>query len=122
MKAKFKIAFHLARGVNYMHWQIKDNEGNVVYVDPNKNDIVLYNCKLKNQKSASMRIFKGADKLRCAWVEFDSYEITPLRNYTSNVHVRFNPRVSPTWLVNDVDNQDDKTFDVLKTNNNQLFA
>jgi hypothetical protein len=118
----YKIAFHLARGVHYMNWQIKGDNGEVIYVNPNESDIVLHNCKLKNQKSTSMKIFKGSDKFRCAWVQFDSFEIVPLSDYTSKTQVRFNPRVKPTWVVAGVDEQDNREFGVLYTNRSQLFA
>jgi hypothetical protein len=69
-----------------------------------------------------MKIFKGADKLRCAWVEFESYEIVAAADFTSQVHVQFNPRVSPTWRVDGVAGQDNRTFNVLKTTGNQVYA
>lgn len=117
-----KIAFHLGRGANYMHYQIKLASGEIVYVNPDTHDITLKGCKLRNQKAASMKIFKGANKERCAWIDFESYEVTAKRNYTSDVHVRFNPRVSPTWTINGEGEKDNTTFDVLKTNGNQIYA
>jgi len=118
----YKIAFHLGRGKNFMHWQIKDSAGNVSYVDPETNDIVLHECTLRNQKSASLRIYNGGEKNRCAWVEFERYEVTKRSNYTSFVNVRFNPRVSPTWQVNGNSEQDGRTFSTLRTNSKNLYA
>lgn len=119
---RHKIAFHLGRGANYMHWQIKTATGEVVYVNPNTHDIVLKGCLLKNRKSASRKIFEGADKERCAWVEFDSWEVTERKGFTSETHVRFNPRVSPTWMVNGESDKDNTTFEVLFTNQHNLYA
>lgn len=118
----YKVAFHLGRGAHYMHWQIKDAEGNAVYVNPNTHSLVLYGCKLKNQASTSMRIFKGYEKLRCAWIEFDSYDVVAASDFKSSTHVQFNPRVCPTWRVNDKDGQDNRTFDMLATTGNQVYA
>jgi len=117
----YKIAFHLAKGKNFQHWQIKDKDNNCTYVNPKENDLILYNCKLKNQFSASKKIFHGADKLRCAWVQFESFEIIEKSNYTSDIHIQFNPRKCPTWKVNDSENQDNREFKSIKSNNNQLY-
>ena len=117
----YKVAFHLGRGANYMHWQIKDDAGNVTYVNPNTHSLVLTGCKLKNQKSSSLRIFNGADKLRCAWVQFDSYEVIAATTFTGTA-VQFNPRVSPTWRVAGVEGQDERTFNTIRTTGNQMYA
>lgn len=116
-----KIAFHLGRGKNYMHFQLKLATGEVVYVNPNTHQIILHNCKLRNQKATSRKIFEGADKERCAWIDFESYEVVENTDYTG-VQVRFNPRVNPTWMVGEVDQQDGRTFEVLRTNMHNVFA
>lgn len=117
----YKIAFHLARGANFQKFQIRDANNEATYIEPNDFDIILHNCKLKNQKGASLRIFKGGDKARCAWIEFERYEVVAKGNYTSEVDVRFNPRVSPTWTVAGVDGQDDRTFAQLRTNGRKVY-
>lgn len=117
----YKVAFHLGRGAHYMHWQIKDDAGNVTYVNPNTHSLVLTGCKLKNQKSSSLRIFNGYEKLRCAWVQFESYQVVAPATFTGTA-VQFNPRVCPTWRVNGVEGQDDRTFGTIKTTGNQMYA
>jgi len=84
--------------------------------------LVLSGCKLKNQASTSLRIFKGYEKLRCAWIEFESYEVVAATDFKSSTHVQFNPRTAPTWRINGVEGQDNKTFNVLKTTGNQVYA
>ena len=118
----YKVAFHLGRGANYMHWQIKDAQGNATYVNPNTHSLVLSGCKLKNQASTSLRIFKGYEKLRCAWIEFESYEVVAASDFKSSTHVQFNPRTAPTWRVNGVEGQDNRTFDILATTGSQVYA
>jgi hypothetical protein len=117
----YKIAFHLGRGKNFMHWQVKDDAGNVFYVDPKINDIILHNCTLRNQKAASLRIFNGGEKNRCAWVQFESYEVTPLTGIETDTQLRFNPRVSPTWMVAETTGQDGREFVTIYTNQSKLF-
>lgn len=121
MNTKHKIAFHLARGKHFQHWQIKLNTGDVVYIDPAENSIILRGCVLKNRKSSSLRIFKGADKERCAWVEFESYDVVKSIDKVTSTQVRFNPRVSPTWMINNQSDKDDTTFDELFTNNRNIY-
>jgi hypothetical protein len=116
-----KIAFHLARGKNFMHWQIKHDDGSITYINPEHSDLILHNCTLKNQKSASARIYNGGEKNRCAWVEFDSFEIIPSAGYTSAVQVRFNPRICPTWIVQGKGEQDGRTFASIRSNNSKLY-
>lgn len=117
----YKIAFHLGRGKNFMHWQIKSDDGTIIYVDPQVNDIVLHGCTLKNQKAASQKIFNGGEKNRCAWVQFTSFEITPLTGVETDVQVRFNPRVSPTWIVGETNGHDGREFATMYTNKSKLF-
>jgi hypothetical protein len=118
---KHKIAFHLARGINFMHFQIKMGNGEIVYVNPNTHSIILRGCTLKNQKAASLKIFNGADKQRCAWVEFDSFEIVPIIETISATNVRFNPRICATWMVNNEGNKDNTTFETLYTSKHNLY-
>lgn len=117
----YKIAFHLGRGVNFQKWQVKDVNNDAVYVNPETHDIVMYDCKLHNQKGTSLRIFKGGEKQRCAWVECSRYDIVIKSDYTSDVEVRFNPRVCPTWIVNGISEQDGRKINTIKTNGRKLY-
>jgi hypothetical protein len=117
----YKIAFHLARGANFQKWQIRDANNDAVYIDPAKHDLILKGCKLRNQKAASLKIFNGGDKARCSWIEFESYEVVEKWGYTSDVEVRFNPRVCPTWMIAGLPEQDNTTHDTIVSNGNKLY-
>jgi len=121
LNTMYKIAFHLAKGANFQKFQIRDANNEATYIEPNDFDIILNNCKLKNQKGASLRIFNGGAKERCSWIEFESYEIVAKSNYVSDTEVRFNPRVSATWIVGGLNNQDNSTFAQLKTNGRKIY-
>lgn len=117
----YKIAFHLAKGKNYQHWQIKDANNECIYINPNEYDLILFDCKLKNQVSSSIKIFNGGDKLRCAWIEFKDYQIVEKNNYTSDINIGFNPRKSPNWTINNEGNFDNSVYSEIKTNGNKLY-
>jgi hypothetical protein len=117
----YKIAFHLRNGANFRQWQIKDASNHATYINPETHDIVMYDCNLRNQKGTSLRIFNGAEKQRGAWVECAMYEIVSKDNYTSDVEVRFNPRVCPTWVVGGLSEQDGRRIFVIKTNGRKLY-
>jgi len=96
----YKVRFHLAKGEHYMHWQIKDEEDEVVYYDPSETNLKLTNCTLKNQMSTAEKIFRGANKSVCAWIECEEYEIlSPIARVNTKHHLRFNPKTLPFWHV-----------------------
>jgi hypothetical protein len=111
----YKIAFHLARGAHFQHWQIKGDDGQILYFNPSSVDLVLHSCTLHNQKAASLKIYKGGDKARCAWVSFESFDVLPAGTNAAGTPVRFNPRSCPTWQVNGQPEQDGRKFARLTT-------
>ena len=96
-----------------MKWKLTDNEGNVQFLDPNEVTITLNGAKLVNRKSTAKKIFDGAHKEVCAWVEADSVNVhvqkpsSRLMMSTSTPKVSYNPRITPNWVLNgeDVDKQ-----------------
>jgi len=88
-----------------MKWKIEGPLG-VEYHDPNLVQLVMNNCQLKNNKKTAQKIFDGTHKTVCAWVLCDSVSI----NYLDTPHyevlyglnqIKYNPRVSPNWMLND---------------------
>ena len=106
---KYKVRFHLATGKNFMKWQIRElvkgEKDIVAFHDPNKVSLRLKNCKLHNQSNTANKIYEGANKTVCAWIECDSVEIEQATT-SENTRVSYNPRVSPHWIINEknVDN------------------
>ena len=63
----YKIRFHLAKGVNFMKWQIKDTKsGEVIYISPKDYSLHFEGVTLKNSKSTANRIKQGSNKTVCA--------------------------------------------------------
>lgn len=131
MKKRYRVRFHLAKGANYMHWQITDNnsKGAREYYHPDKVEIVMYKAKLGNQPATARKIFEGQNKTVCAWVECDAVDI----NYKSSpnfqpidtqelTQYKYNPRKNPHWFTDTDFNKDNSTFRKLTTKQNKIYG
>lgn len=89
-----KIRFNLEKGEYYNQWQIIDRFS-TWYLEPDR-IFLLEKCKLINRSSVARKIFEGANKEVCAWIEFET--MTQLTEITcSPDEVRYNPRKNPFW-------------------------
>lgn len=128
---RFRVRFHLGKGPNFMHWQITDKKSGMAreYYDPDKVEIVMYKAKLGNQPSAARKIFEGADKTVCAWVDCDAIDINykkspnfqPL-DTESLTQYKYNPRKNPHWFTDTDFNLDNETFLKLTTKHNKIYG
>ena len=122
---KIKVRFNLGAGKHYMKWKIEGPLG-VEYHDPNKVQLVMYNCKLKNNKKTAQKIFDGTHKTVCAWILCDSVDInyldTPHYETKSGLNqIKYNPRVAPNWVLNEC-NYDNFTIPKIISVGNKLFT
>lgn len=117
-----KVRFHLARGENYMHWQIVDFP-NVKYFDPNENNLILTNCTLKNNKNVAEKIFKGKNKTVCAWIICEQYDTVLNSNFDKKKYnkISYNPRKFPYWIYLDY-NKLLNTFEDYQSIDNYKFS
>jgi len=116
-----KIRFNLGRGKNYLKWKIERPGQKTEYIDPNEVQLVLRNCVLKNNQTSAQDIYNGAHKKVCAWVLCESVEIKndDFSSHSEN-QIKYNPRIQPNWLLNDVD-VDNEKFDTIVSDNRRLF-
>ncbi|NBT57246.1 hypothetical protein EBT16_00520 [bacterium] len=114
-----KVRFHLGRGPNYMKWQIKQRDGQTVYLDPSSVQLKLNNCTLKNNKRLAREIHEGANKTVCAWIMCDFVELTQKK--PEGTEIGYNPRKNPFWTdgSNDLDN---KKYDQIVSDGRRLYA
>ena len=112
--SKYKIRFNLGRGENYLKWKITSPNGDVNYYEPTEVCLHMENCKLVNQKGSAQKIFDGANKTVCAWIESETVTIFHPLNIAQGIKVSFNPRVQPNWVC-DGEIVDKGRFDVLYT-------
>jgi hypothetical protein len=105
----YKVRFHLAAGENFMKWQIKHPDGTVEFHDPNSVGIIMTGCFLRNQKGTAEKIFEGANKTVCAWVEAKEVTVLPFSEVTVDPEnkIGYNPKVTPNWVYKgeDVDGE-----------------
>lgn len=115
-----KVRFHLAQGENYMKWQVKNHHGEVTYHDPQEVTLAMYECKLVNQQGTAQKIFDGANKTVCAWIECEGICILASTTEIKSNKVSYNPRVAPHWMMNGVD-VDGIRFNYLKTSGRSVY-
>jgi hypothetical protein len=119
----YKIRFHLAKGKNYLKWQIKSPDGSVEFYEPSEVTIFMRGCRLHNSTSIALKIFGGAHKEVCAWVEavHVMVAVLPIKNIMdTSSKVLYNPRVSVNWRVDGV-NVDGMTFGELFTSHRHII-
>jgi hypothetical protein len=103
MSKKFQVRFNLGAGENFMKWKVTSPNGEVRYFEPTDVNIYMVDCKLVNQKSTAQKIYGGANKTVCAWVECSHVVISPkIPNdfIDGGAKVSYNPRVTPNWVMN----------------------
>ena len=120
----YKVRFHLARGANFMKWQVTDPEGNRDYLDPTDGTLALFGCTLRVHPSAARKIHGGANKSVCAWIECEhlqvSSRIVPMTIF--DTRISFNPKKSPHWLSDDGNKKDGDFIPLIVTNDRDLFV
>lgn len=121
----YHVRFHLAKGRNYLKWQVKNTEtGDVRYYDPDLYELVMTKCKLMNNIRTAQKIHDGANKEVCAWIS--CYSVIPLVNTNKKVEeknkISYNPRIAPYWRnSNKEENIDNSSFSYLYTKGRELF-
>ena len=97
----YKVRFHLGKGEHFMHWQVHNLiEDTIQYVDPQQHGLLMFGCKLRNQKGGAQKIHDGANKSVVAWIDCEYVNLNALRintNKTDYEHLRYNPRIAPNW-------------------------
>ena len=114
----------LARGDNYMKWQVFDRQANTKdYFDPDSKCIIMKQCVLRNHKQAALRIFEGQNKTVCAWIDHETYTVSdtlpPLARLTN---YKYNPRKNPHWFTDDSNNADNLRFKTMATNKRKVYG
>lgn len=95
----YKVRFNLGRGENYRKWQVREKEGNklVGHYNPEKCHIKMIGCTLKNNKTTAEKIFKGARKSVCAWIECENLTVGYYEPYKYTEQIKYNPKEAPYW-------------------------
>ena len=126
----YKVRFHLARGKNFMKWQVKylsenGDEDRVSYVNPQENQLAMLGCKLSLQPTAAKKIHDGANKTVCAWIECEGVQVLPANRLKPNeqdYRIKFNPRQKPEWTDGYNNIVSGNEYEILFTNDRTLWA
>lgn len=116
---RYEVRFHLGKGENFGKWQVKSLAG-VRYYDPATVSLTMLDCQLRNHPTVAKRIFDGANKDVCAWV--DCNEVLVEAPHTPpGLPVSYNPRVAPYWRNLTGGNIDNIRLSVLRTVSKSVF-
>lgn len=115
---RYEVRLHLGKGENYGKWQVKSMAG-VRYYDPATVSLTLLDCQLRNQRGTAQKIFDGANKDVCAWVDCNEVLVEGPSTPTG-LPVSYNPRIAPHWRSFCGENIDGKGFNLLRSNWIQL--
>lgn len=129
MNNKKRLRYHLARGKNYRHWQLKGTKKEPIYFDPEYTSFILKNVKLYNKKNVAQKIYGGANKDVCAWLSISGrVMVSPSEIDVSKMtEVSYNPREVPFWTYKtrapglDAD-LDLKEFDKVIINKTKIYV
>jgi hypothetical protein len=99
-KDKYQVRFNLGKGKNFMKWKVSYPSGTARYYEPSEVLIIMNGCKLVNHKGTAKKIFDGANKTVCAWVECEEIKVIDKVVTQSDARqVCYNPRVTPHWVL-----------------------
>lgn len=124
-----EVRFHLGRGENYLHWQVKVMKGrekvDVYYYDPSEYQLELRNCKLVNKVNKAKKVFEAGVHDVSGWVKCD--EVILQRNIpVDNLEkLYYNPIRDPHWRRESDSNEfvwDDSEYATLVTDNKQVYV
>jgi hypothetical protein len=118
----YKVRFNLGKGPRYMTWKITHPNKDVEYLQPNDFSLTLINAKLRNHKGSAEKIYEGANKRVCAWIECEDLKITERYEFSDNLsQIMYNPRVKPYWRDHKGNNIDGHYFNRLRTLGHDVF-
>lgn len=121
-----KVRFHLAAGKNYRKWQVKYPSGETRYFNPDEVIILMSGAVFKNQAGTAQKIFDGAKKSVCAWIEAECLSVSSIDlldavERPGDEEMAYNPRIAPHWLK-DGKNMDKAVYDNVYTNGRKVFV
>lgn len=124
-----EVRFHLGRGSNYLHWQVRVKQGgktiNVYYIDPAKYQLEMIGCKLANRPNKAKQVFEAGVHDVSGWVKCD--EVRPVRDVPvdSLEKLYYNPLRDPYWRRESDGNEfvwDNSEYATLVTDKKQVYV
>ena len=121
---RYRVRFHLAKGKNFMKWQVFDKLHNTKdYYDPDTRSIIMRDCFLGNHATNAKKIFDGENKTVCAWVACNEVCVVDSAPTVGKLtHYKYNPRKNPHWHTDTLNNADNLKFNVMVTNKRKVYG
>lgn len=96
----------------------------ITYVDPEEKNLLMFNCRLKNNRKTAEKILNGEHKTVCAWIICDNISIVDKDVKTFKTlkrnRLKYNPRELPYWNINEV-NVDNMEYDIILSKGRELY-
>ena len=128
MRTHYEVRFHLGRGENYMHWQVKAMCGRKklqeFYYDPFYYQIEMVGCKLVNKLNKAKKVHEAGVKDVAGWVECDDVIINNEIEIDNLEKLYYNPIRDIHWRRESDSGEfawDDSKYSTLITNNKQVY-
>jgi hypothetical protein len=100
-KLHAEVRFHLGRGENYMHWQIKIMQGrkkvDEYYYDPFYYQLEMVGCKLINKLNKAKKVHDAGVKDVSGWVRCAEVIINNEIGVDNLEKLYYNPIRDPQW-------------------------
>ncbi len=116
-----QVRFHLGKGENCGKWQVK-GPGGIQYHDPAKVSLTMLDCQLRNQRGTAQKVYDGANKSVCAWVDCNELLVSGPQTEMAGIPLFYNPKVAPYWRNCWQDNIDGMRTEVIRSSGKMLLA
>ena len=120
----WKIRFHLGAGKDFMKWKVENTDSkSIKFLEPDKVQIRMTNCKLTNSPTTAKKIFSGEiNKSPIAWVNCQKVEVSEeIDQVDFEERISYNPRKSPYWMDAEGNIVDNYVFDHLITYGRSVY-
>ena len=128
-RTHYEIRFHLGKGPNYGHWQVKAMCGrkklDVFYYDPTHYQLEMIGCKLVNQPNKAKKVFEAGVHDVSGWVKCDEVMINNLIGVDNLERLFYNPLRDPHWRRESDCNEfewDNSEYATLITSGKQVYV
>ena len=129
MRTHYEIRFHLGKGPNYGHWQVKAMCGRKklqeFYYDPFYYQIEMVGCKLVNKINKAKKVHEAGVKDVAGWVECDEVIINNEIGIDNLEKLYYNPIRDVHWRRESDSGEfawDGSEYATLITNNKQVYV
>jgi hypothetical protein len=101
VKLHAEVRFHLGKGENFRHWQIKVMQGrkkvDEYYYNPGHYQLVMIGCKLVNNLKKAKKVHKAGKKDVSGWVKCEEVQINNEIGIDNLEKLYYNPIRDPQW-------------------------